>query len=159
VWIEHRRPFPAPVAVSFDGLHTITDPSYPYGLFTITNGGREAIDWNATIEAPLDPGFEFQQGLSSLRGGGTLASGTSTQFQMLVAGKGGVPFRLVIELNEPRGRLARLWVRATETVPLLKRLWSPRRERVRSDWFFATSDHRTESQMPNKSLQATTPKP
>lgn len=146
LWMEGRRQLAPPIAVSFDGLHTITDPSYPYGLFTITNGSRETIQWNATIEAPLDTGFEFQQGLSSLRGGGTLPPGKTNQFQMLVAGKDGVTFRIVLELNEPRTRLSRLWVRATETVPLLKRLWSPQHERLYSDWFQATSDRRGERQ-------------
>jgi hypothetical protein len=146
VWMESSRPLAPTIAASFDGLHTLTDPSYPYGLFTITNRSRETIHWNATIEAPLDTGFEFEQGLSSLRGGGTLAPGKTNQFQMLVAGRDGVTFRIVLELNEPRTPLSRLWARASETVPLLKRLWRPQRERVYSDWFQAISDRRRERQ-------------
>jgi hypothetical protein len=131
-----------PIGIRFDGLHTVSNPSYPYGLFTITNRSPKAIEWDATVEAPLDPDFEWQQGLSSFRGGGRILPGATNQFQMLVAGKEGVPFRLVLVLQEPPSLPARMWMMLSEKLSVLRRLWDPRKM-ICSEWYRAGPDSRT----------------
>lgn len=129
--IERRHGEPAPIMIAFDGLHAITDPAYPYGLFTITNNSSRQVRWEAVVEAPLDPQFEWQQGLSSFRGGGVLASGAKTHFPMLVAGKRGVRFRLVVTLIKSPSLPVRLWLAASETLPALQWLWHPAKAKTR----------------------------
>lgn len=143
VWVGRLESVDCPIDIRFDGLHTTNDPAYPYGWFTLRNRTSRALAWDATVEAPLDPGFPLQQGLSSLRGGGNLAAGAETRFQTLVAGKPGVPFRLVVGVQEPPALYARVWLGLSKGVPALKGRWNPPPVRTRpvyGEWCVAWPD-------------------
>lgn len=146
-----RTPQGPPVAVRFNGLASGGIHKNPFGSFTLTNISTKSIEWSAAVEAPLDPDLKSSLQFCSSFPEGRIAPGGITQFECLIAGKKGVPFRVVVTCEESASFVARLWLRACMAIPLLKRLWSPQNVNttVFGEWCSVSSDYHVRSFCPD----------